>query len=200
MLWEGFKKGLFSPRLIYSRALYFFSISDAVRTDGPADAEIEISGSVTFSAKPTFENLISTSVNNIDIGSCSAPKILTTNTCEGTDPQTITGTYTFNKKEAKKDLEVIKLNLEKNSKIDGNLWDNLLDKFVSRNEQTNYQITGKKTFKQNEFKVPKNKEIKVEFTSDVFGLTNEAPPIIQDLSFIGDKAGGWVYSFKIKFF
>ena len=200
MLWEGFKKGPFFSKTDLFQSSYFFRISDAVRTDGPADAEIEISGSVTFSAKPTFENLISTSVNNVDIGTCSDPKILTTDTCKGTDPQTITGTYTFNKKEAKKDLEVVKLNLEKDAKIDGKLWDNLLDKFISRNEEANYQITGKKTFKQNEFKVPKDKEIRVEFTSDVFGLTNDAPSIIQDLSFIGDKAGGWVYSFEIRKF
>ena len=45
--------------------------------------ETVISGDVTIEAKPTFNVLKSGSINNIDIGTCTAPKILTTDTCEG---------------------------------------------------------------------------------------------------------------------
>ena len=59
------------------------STSDAIRTDGDLNVVTEISGSVTFKAKPTFNVLKSGTVDSKDLGNCAAPNILITNTCEG---------------------------------------------------------------------------------------------------------------------
>ena len=73
--------------------------------------------------------------------------------------QTLSATagYKFNEDGSKKNLEVTKLRLGLGSKIDDIGWDDTLDKMVSKTASKTLLVTGVKTFKQNEFSVPKDK-------------------------------------------
>ena len=64
-------------------ALIKAKTSDAIRTDGDLNVVTEISGPVTFKAKPNFNDLTSGTVDSKDYGNCAAPNFLTTNTCDG---------------------------------------------------------------------------------------------------------------------
>ena len=58
-----------------------------------------------------------------------------------------------------------KLTLGAGSKIDGIIWDDELDKIVSKTGTGTFNVNGAKTFEQSEFKVPVNKaRMKMRFS------------------------------------
>ena len=128
-----------------------------MRSDDDLSIPITITRPITIRSSSTFVDLTVPRINNIDLGTCAVPKILTTNTCQGSVPQTISASYTFNNKNAKKDVEVSQVNMEDNAQVNEVSWDYYLDEMVSKTLVTDLTIRGSKTFTQTELAFPNGK-------------------------------------------
>ena len=136
---------------------------------------------------PSFTNLTleKKKFNNVDVGNCHAPAILTTLNCEVSDgenvytakDQIITGDHTF----GSSDLAITKVNLEDGATVNDLGWSTVVNEMISRNDPGTVTISKKKTFQQKELLF--DDDVVVVFESDVFGLSPKSPHKVTDMSF-----------------
>ena len=161
------------------------SYSDVIRYDvDDPSIEVSVTGNIKITVDPTFSDLtLESTLNSVDIGTCAAPTILLTNTCQGSDAQNITAFYTFNTVASSKDLTLTTVNLETGAMVNDVDWDATMAAIVSKTDEVSLTVSGDKTFDQAEFAVAAG--IEVIFSNTVFGLSHEAPTKIRDMSYLG---------------
>ena len=159
-----------------------------IRHDDATDVEIEITEDVSILPATSFTSLEGT-INGVDVGECSDPKILTTNNC-GNDGSMIlagSGTFTFNSPESEKSVNMVNLNLDEDANVwtdieeDGKAWTDVMNSMVSSTATGDVTVISKKQFNQDEFAVKTG--IEVDISSTVFGLSSAHVEKTTDMKF-----------------